>query len=123
MIQSEILTELLAAMKVELTDVTYTFTAIGKRGSTTGSYNPITGEAGQTTASYSGELIGGLNFLIRDLEVFAIEKGDQKAILPIGDTDPMIDDKVTFDGNTFKIIDLKKLPANIGHVLQLRRWS
>lgn len=115
--------EIMAEMAGDLIDVSFPFTAIRvlKDG---GNYDPD-GPPPNNTLSYSGTGIFGLSFTQRDLEVFQVESNDMKAIIfqRSATNTPQIDDKITWRGTDYKVINIAVIPADNGVVCQLRAYE
>lgn len=115
-IQDEIMAEMLG----DLADVSYQFT--GERKETIEPYDPDNPDQ-YNTVNYGGDGIFGLSFTQSDTQIFQIEQNDQKAIVFVRSSNntPKVEDKITYNGMWFKIIQLNIIPADNGWVMQLRR--
>lgn len=115
-IQDEIMAEMLG----DLADVSYPFT--GERKEPIEPYDPDNPDQ-YNTVNYSGDGIFGLSFTQSDTQIFQIEQNDQKAIVFVRSSNntPKVEDKITYNGLWFKIIQLLNIPADNGWVMQLRR--
>lgn len=88
-------------------------------------YDPATGEgtSGPTTTSYGGycfpnrfpiNLIDGVNILHSDIQIYCHRMTQE----------PVVGDSITFDGNTYQIMDVKNTRTNgvnVLYTLQARR--
>lgn len=115
-IQDEIMAEMLG----DLADVSYPFT--GERKEPIEPYDPDNPDQ-HNTVNYGGEGIFGLSFTQSDTQIFQIEQNDQKAIVFVRSSTntPKVEDKITYNGMWFNIIQLLNIPADNGWVMQLRR--
>ena len=121
-IQDEIFSE----MSGDLADVSFPYT--GKREIRNPVFDPENPEpTGSATYTWSG--IFGLSFTIKDTEVFQIEAKDQKGIVFMRNGalnihyEPEIQEVITVNGENFTIIDMVKIPAGNGFVLQMRKYG
>lgn len=115
-IQDEIMAEMLG----DLADVSFSFTGVNKAPAEP--YDPDNPEA-MTVVNYSGTGIFGLAFNQRDSEIFQIQMNDQKAIIFMRSSNRVaeIGDDITYRDGVFKVIDINRIPADNGTVLQLRK--
>lgn len=108
-----------------LADVAYTYTGEREVRGVFDSENPE--PTGTQTYSWTG--IFGLQFTKIDTETFQIEQQDQKAIVFMRNGEltipyePQIDEVITVMGSSFRIIDMLRIPAENGWVLQLRKYG
>ena len=107
----------------DLADVTFTYT--GER-EVRGTFDPENPEpTGMQSYSWTG--IFGLQFTKIDTETFNIEQQDQKAIVFMRNGEltipyePKIDEVITVMSGSFRIVDMLRIPAENGWVLQLRK--
>lgn len=121
-IQDEIFEE----MSGDLADVSFPYT--GKREIRNPVFDPENPEpTGSATYTWSG--IFGLSFTIKDTEVFQIQAKDQKGIVFMRNGalnipyEPDIQEVITVNGGNFTIIDMVKIPAGNGFVLQMRKYG
>lgn len=115
-IQDEVMAEMLG----DLADVSYQFT--GERKEPIEPYDPDNPNQ-YNNVNYNGDGIFGLSFTQSDTQIFQIEQNDQKAIVFVRSSNntPKVEDKITYNGMWFKIIQLNIIPASNGLVMQLRR--
>ena len=118
--------EIFAEMSGDLADVSFPYT--GKREIRNPVFDPENPEpTGSATYTWSG--IFGLSFTIKDTEVFQIEAKDQKGIVFMRNGalnipyEPEIQEVITVNGENFTIIDMAKIPAGNGYVLQMRKYG
>ena len=118
--------EIFAEMSGDLADVSFPYT--GKREIRNPVFDPENPEpTGSTTYTWSG--IFGLSFTIKDTEVFQIEAKDQKGIVFMRNGalnipyEPEIQEVITVNGENFTIVDMVKIPAGSGFVLQMRKYG
>ena len=109
----------------DLADVTFTYT--GER-EVRGVFDPENPEpTGTETYSWTG--IFGLQFTKIDTETLNIEQQDQKAIVFMRNGEltipyePQIDEVIAVMGSSFRIVDMLRIPAENGWVLQLRKYG
>lgn len=109
----------------DLADVTYTYT--GER-EVRGVFDPENPEpTGTETYSWTG--IFGLQFTKIDTETFNIEQQDQKGIVFMRNGEltipyePKIDEVIAVMDSSFRIVDMLRIPAENGWVLQLREYG
>ena len=121
-IQDEIFSE----MSGDLADVSFPYT--GKREVRNPVFDPENPEpTGSIEYIWSG--IFGLSFTIKDTEVFQIEAKDQKGIVFMRNGalnipyEPEIQEVITVNGENFVIVDMVKIPAGNGYVLQMRKYG
>ena len=118
--------EIFAEMSGDLADVSFPYT--GKREIRNPVFDPENPEpTGSATYIWSG--IFGLSFTIKDTEVFQIEAKDQKGIVFMRNGalnipyEPEIQEVITVNGENFTIVDMAKIPAGNGFVLQMRKYG
>ena len=118
--------EIFAEMSGDLADVSFPYT--GSREIRNPIFDPENPEpTGSATYTWSG--IFGLSFTIKDTEVFQIEAKDQKGIVFMRNGalnipyEPEIQKVITVNGENFTIIDMAKIPAGNGYVLQMRKYG
>ena len=121
-IQDEIMAEMLG----DLDDVSFPYT--GSREIRNPVFDPENPEpTGSIEYTWSG--IFGLSFTIKDTEVFQIEAKDQKGIVFMRNGElnipyePEIQEVITVNGEDFVIVDMVKIPAGNGFVLQMRKYG
>ena len=109
----------------DFADVTFTYT--GER-EVRGVFDPENPEpTGTQTYSWTG--IFGLQFTKIDTETFNIEQQDQKSIVFMRNGEltipyePKIDEVIYVMGGSFRIVDMLRIPAENGWVLQLRKYG
>ena len=113
-----------AKMKGVLADVSFPYSCESRSDAPFDPENPR-----PSTSTYNWQGIFGLSFTVKDTENFKIEAQDQKGIVFMRNNDamipqePKIDDVMTVRGIRFIVIDLVKIPADNGWVLQLRRYG
>lgn len=121
-IQDEINAEMQSG---DLADVTYTYTGTRE---VRGTFDPENPEP-SSTETYSWTGIFGLQFTKVDTETFNIEQQDQKAIVFMRNGEltipyePKIDEVITVMSGSFRIVDMLRIPAENGFVLQLRKYG
>ena len=109
----------------DLADVTYTYTGTRE---IRGVFDPENPEP-TDIETYSWTGIFGLQFTKIDTETFNIEQQDQKAIVFMRNGEltipyePKIDEVITVMSGSFRIVDMLRIPANNGFVLQLRKYG
>ena len=118
--------EIFAEMSGDLADVSFPYT--GTREVRNPVFDPENPEpTGSATYTWSG--IFGLSFTIKDTEVFQIEAKDQKGIVFMRNGalnipyEPEIQEVITVNGENFVIVDMVKIPAGNGYVLQMRKYG
>lgn len=118
--------EIFAEMSGDLADVSFPYT--GTREVRSPVFDPENPEpTGSATYTWSG--IFGLSFTIKDTEVFRIEAKDQKGIVFMRNGalnipyEPEIQEVITVNGESFVIVDMVKIPAGNGFVLQMRKYG
>ena len=123
--------EIFAEMSGDLADVSFPYT--GSREIRNPIFDPENPEpTGSTTYNWSG--IFGLSFTIKDTEVFQIQAKDQKGIVFMRNGalnipyEPQIQEviEITYKDESkesFTIIDMAKIPAGNGYVLQMRKYG
>ena len=118
--------EIFAEMSGDLADVSFPYTRTREiRNPVFDPENPE--PTGSTTYTWSG--IFGLSFTIKDTEVFQIEAKDQKGIVFMRNGalnipyEPEIQEIITVNGENFVIVDMVKIPAGNGFVLQMRKYG
>ena len=118
--------EIFAEMSGDLADVSFPYT--GTREVRNPVFDPENPEpTGSTTYNWSG--IFGLSFTIKDTEVFQIEAKDQKGIVFMRNGalnipyEPEIQEVITVNGENFTIVDMVKISAGNGFVLQMRKYG
>ena len=118
--------EIFAEMSGDLADVSFPYT--GTREIRNPVFDPENPEpTGSIEYNWSG--IFGLSFTIKDTEVFRIEAKDQKGIVFMRNGalnipyEPEIQEVVTVNGENFVIVDMVRLPAGNGFVLQMRKYG
>lgn len=109
----------------DLADVTYQYTGTRE---VRGIFDPENPEP-SSTETYSWTGIFGLSFTKIDTEIFKIEQQDQKAIIFMRNGEltipyePQIDEIIAVMGGNFRVVDINKIPAENGFVLQLRKYG
>ena len=118
--------EIFAEMSGDLADVSFSYT--GSREVRNPVFDPENPEpTGSATYTWSG--IFGLSFTIKDTEVFQIQAKDQKGIVFMRNGalnipyEPEIQEVITVNGESFVIVDMVKIPAGNGYVLQMRKYG
>ena len=118
--------EIFAEMSGDLADVSFPYT--GTREVRNPVFDPENPEpTGSIEYNWSG--IFGLSFTIKDTEVFQIEAKDQKGIVFMRNGalnipyEPQIQEVITVNGENFVIVDMVKIPAGNGYVLQMRKYG
>lgn len=118
--------EIFAEMSGDLADVSFPYT--GAREVRNPVFDPENPEpTGSATYTWSG--IFGLSFTIKDTEVFQIEAKDQKGIVFMRNGalnipyEPEIQEVITVNGENFTIIDMTRITAGNGYVLQMRKYG
>lgn len=118
--------EIFAEMSGDLADVSFPYT--GSREIRNPVFDPENPEpTGSTTYNWSG--IFGLSFTIKDTEVFQIQAKDQKGIVFMRNGalnipyEPEIQEVIAVNGENFVIVDMVKIPAGNGYVLQMRKYG
>ena len=118
--------EIFAEMSGDLADVSFPYT--GTREVRNPVFDPENPEpTGSTTYNWSG--IFGLSFTIKDTEVFQIQAKDQKGIVFMRNGalnipyEPEIQEVITVNGENFVIVDMVRLPADNGFLIQLRKYG
>ena len=123
--------EIFAEMSGDLADVSFPYT--GSREIRNPVFDPENPEpTGSATYTWSG--IFGLSFTIKDTEVFQIQAKDQKGIVFMRNGalnipyEPEIQEviEITYKDESkesFTIIDMAKIPAGNGYVLQMRKYG
>lgn len=118
--------EIFAEMSGDLADVSFPYT--GSREIRNPIFDPENPEpTGSIEYNWSG--IFGLSFTIKDTEVFQIQAKDQKGIVFMRNGalnipyEPEIQEVITVNGENFTIIDMVKIPAGNGYVLQMRKYG
>lgn len=118
--------EIFAEMSGDLTDVSFPYT--GSREIRNPVFDPENPEP-TGSAAYNWSGIFGLSFTIKDTEVFQIEAKDQKGIVFMRNGalnipyEPEIQEVITVNGENFTIVDMAKIPAGNGFVLQMRKYG
>lgn len=118
--------EIFAEMSGDLADVSFPYT--GSREIRNPIFDPENPEPTGSTA-YTWLGIFGLSFTIKDTEVFQIEAKDQKGIVFMRNGalnipyEPEIQEVITVNGENFTIVDMVKIPAGNGFVLQMRKYG
>lgn len=116
--------EIVAEMSGDLIDVSFPYTCESRTNTEFDPENPR-----PSTTTYDWQGIFGLSFTIKDTETFKIEAQDQKGIVfmrhneAVIPQEPKIDDVLTVRGSRFIVVDMVKIPADNGWVLQLRRYG
>lgn len=114
--------EINAEMYGDLADVTFPYIGNREDDSVFDPENPR-----PTVTTYEWKGIFGLQFTVRDTETFKIEQNDQKGIVFMRDGSknipfaPELQEVIKVRGESFIVIDMVKIPADNGFVLQLRK--
>ena len=123
--------EIFAEMSGDLADVSFPYT--GTREVRNPVFDPENPEpTGSIEYNWSG--IFGLSFTIKDTEVFQIQAKDQKGIVFMRNGalnipyEPEIQEviEITYKDESkesFTVIDMVKIPAGNGYVLQMRKYG
>lgn len=118
--------EIFAEMSGDLADVSFPYA--GSREIRNPVFDPENPEpTGSIEYNWSG--IFGLSFTIKDTEVFQIQAKDQKGIVFMRNGalnipyEPEIQEVITVNGENFTIVDMVKIPAGNGFVLQMRKYG